>query len=127
MGLGIGRAFKKIHRKMSVLDKIGIGVNDKGGTSLGMFLDPAGVFTGESDAFHKKLGIGVKPPQITGMGTDPEPERVAAETAAAQQAAQKIAERKRMLRKNSLAAGGKSKGSPSLSSVLAYGKTQLGE
>lgn len=140
MGFGLGRKLKKAFRKAlphaagpwgKVAEKLGVGIDPKDGKfSLKHFSDPAGIFTGQSDALHQKLGIGVRPPKISGMGTDPEGERIAAETQAAQQAALMSTMKRRLRRQSMLSAGGTLKGTkdrPMLSSVLAQGKIATGE
>lgn len=126
MGLGIGRKLKKAARKVlrgglggsvwgKIAEKTGIGVDPKTGKiSAKHFLDPAGIFTGDADAFHQKLGIGVRPPKIGGMGTDPEGERIAAETQAAQQAAMMSTMKRRLRRVSMLSAGGSVNNRPML-------------
>lgn len=143
MGFGLGRklkklarkatgadVFKKAHNKFSILKRFGVGVNSKGEADAKSFLDPAGIFTGNADAFHQGLGIGVRAPKISGMGTDPEGDRIAAETQAAQQAALMSTMKRRLRRQSMLSAGGTLKGTkdrPMLSSVLAQGKIATGE
>lgn len=157
MGLGIGRRLKKAAKKLGhaatggivgrkLLDKMGlptnpakafaekagIGVNPKTGKfSLKHFADPAGIFTGQSDALHQKLGIGVRPPKISGLGTDPEGERIAAETKAAQQSALMSTMKRRLRRQSMLSVAGSLKSTKDrpmkLSSVIAQGKMATGE
>lgn len=143
MGLGIGRRLKKAVKKAvgqslggalwnKVAEKTGVGINPKNGKfSVKHFLDPAGIFTGQSDALHQKLGIGVRAPKITGLGTDPEGERLAAETAATQQAALMSTMKRRLRRQSMLSVAGSLKGTKDrpmkLSSVIAQGKMATGE
>jgi hypothetical protein len=126
-----GKLFKKAHNKFSILKKIGIGVNSKGEADFKSFMDPAGIFTGKADQFHQGLGIGVRPPKISGMGTDPEGERIAAETKAAQQSALMSTMKRRLRRQSMLSVAGSLKGTKDrpmkLSSVIAQGKMATGE
>ncbi len=143
MGFGLGRKLKKAVRKAvgqslggalwnKVAEKTGVGINPKNGKfSVKHFLDPAGIFTGQSDALHQKLGIGVRAPKITGLGTDTEGERLAAETAATQQAALMSTMKRRLRRQSMLSVAGSLKGTKDrpmkLSSVIAQGKMATGE